>query len=161
MIFNKDFNELLSIFNDHEVKYLIVGGYAVAFHAQPRATKDLDILIKPDAENGGALYSALAEFGAPLAGITAEDLIQPGAFFRMGTAPLMVEIFPAISGVDFEAAWGRRVEVAIEDAGGQKACLLSESDLVASKIAAGRPQDLADIDAIRNKARALLTENES
>ena len=67
-----DFKELLSIFNAHGVKYLIVGGYAVSFHAQPRATKDIDLLIKPDDENAKAIYAALAKFGAPLEGLTAQ-----------------------------------------------------------------------------------------
>ena len=84
---NKDFDELLSIFNDYEIKYLIVGGYAVAVHAQPRATKDLDLLIQPDLENGKAVYAALAKFGAPLSGLTAEDFIEPGKFFRMAPLP--------------------------------------------------------------------------
>jgi hypothetical protein len=63
-MFNRDFNELLSIFNDYKVKYLVVGGYAVGFHAQPRATKDLDLFIEPDPDNGKAVYTALAKFGA-------------------------------------------------------------------------------------------------
>ena len=67
-----DFKELLSIFNDQKVKYLIVGGYAVSFYAQPRATKDIDLLIKPDADNGKAVYAALAKFGTPLEGLTAD-----------------------------------------------------------------------------------------
>ena len=79
-MFNQDFNELLSTFNDHEVKYLVVGGYAVGFHAQPRATNDLDLFIKPDPDNGKAVYSALAKFGAPVAGLTPDDFIKPGFF---------------------------------------------------------------------------------
>ena len=78
-----DFKELLSIFNAHSVKYLIVGGYAVSFHAQPRVTKDIDLLIKPDAENAKAVYAALARFGAPLEGLTPEDFSERGKFFRM------------------------------------------------------------------------------
>lgn len=78
-MFNKDFDELLSIFNAHKVKYLVVGGYAVAFHAQPRATKDLDLFIKPDPDNE-AILAALAEFGAPLEGLTPADFIQSDNF---------------------------------------------------------------------------------
>ena len=87
-----DFKELLSIFNDQRVKYLIVGGYAVSFHAQPRATKDIDLLIKPDADNGKAVYAALAKFGASLEGLTAADFIERAKFFRMGRVPVMVDI---------------------------------------------------------------------
>src|SRR5882724_12020658 len=103
----QDFKEHLSIFNDQKVKYLIVGGYAVSFHAQPRATKDIDLLIKPDAENAKAVYAALAKFGAPLEGLTAEDFNDRGKFFRMGREPIMVDILPEIDGVDFDLAWER------------------------------------------------------
>jgi len=72
-----DFKELLRAFNAHQVKYLIVGGYAVSFHAQPRATKDLDLLISPDIDNSRAVYAALAKFGAPLEGLSADDFTQP------------------------------------------------------------------------------------
>lgn len=87
-----DFKDLLSALNAHRVRYLVVGGYAVSFHAQPRATRDLDLLISATAENGRALFAALAAFGAPLQGVTAEDLIEPGSFFRMGSPPVMVDI---------------------------------------------------------------------
>jgi hypothetical protein len=72
----------LSILNAHRVKYLVIGAYAVAIHAQPRATKDLDILVKADAENAKAVFGALAEFGAPLQGLTPADFEEPGPFFR-------------------------------------------------------------------------------
>jgi hypothetical protein len=113
-MFNQDFNELLSIFNDHKVKYLVVGGYAVGFHSQPRATKDLDLFIKPDPDNGKAVYLALAKFGASVAGLTPDDFVKPGFFFRMGKAPLIVEILPEIKGVDFDSAWGKRVETMVD-----------------------------------------------
>src|ERR1700692_2046576 len=136
-----DFKELLSIFNAHSVKYLIVGGYAVSFHAQPRATKDIDLWIKPDAENAKALYAALARFGAPLEGLTAEDFNDRGKFFRMGREPVMVDILPEIDGVDFDHAWENRVESVIDAETGLKAFFISGPDLVAAKVAAGRPQD--------------------
>lgn len=100
----QDFKKLLSTLNDNGVQYLVVGGYAVSFHAQPRATKDLDILIKPVVGNATAFYAALAKFGAPLEGLTPDDFIERGKFFRMGTPPIMVDILPEISGVDFDAA---------------------------------------------------------
>lgn len=131
-----DFKDLLSALNAHRVRYLVVGGYAVSFHAQPRATRDLDLLISADAENGRAVYAALAQFGAPLEGLTARDLIEPGSFFRMGSPPVMVDILPRISGVDFEEAWQRRVEVAIDDK--LSAPFISREDLIAAKLAAGR-----------------------
>jgi hypothetical protein len=154
----EDFKELLSIFNAHSVKYLIVGGYAVSLYAQPRATKDIDLLIKPDAENANAVYTALAKFGAPLEGLTAEDFIDHGKFFRMGSEPVMVDLLPEIAGVDFDGAWERRVESVIDLKTGLKACFISRPDLVTAKLAAGRPQDLADVDALRTGSETGSTD---
>ena len=100
----EDLKELLSVFNAHGVRYLIVGGYAVSFHAQPRATKDLDLFIKADLENAQLAHKALASFGAPLSEISVEDLSNPRKFFRFGREPLAVDILPGIDGVDFEGA---------------------------------------------------------
>jgi hypothetical protein len=110
-----DYRELLSILNAYHVKYLVVGAYAVAIHAQPRATKDLDILVKADAENAKAVFSALAEFGAPMQGLTPADFEKPGPFFRMGREPVAVDILTSIPGVEFDAAWMRRVEGAFDE----------------------------------------------
>lgn len=153
-MFDHDLNELLSIFNDHKVKYLVVGGYAVGFHAQPRATKDLDIFIQAHADNAKAVYAALAQFGAPLTGLTADDFVQRGSFFRMGHAPLMIEILPDIKGIDFDSAWEKRVETAVDPDTGLKAFFISRDDLITAKLAAGRPQDLADVEAIRKAAES-------
>jgi uncharacterized nucleotidyltransferase DUF6036 len=144
---HQDFKELLSAFNAGRVKYLIVGGYAVSFHAQPRATKDLDILIGADAENSKAVYAALAKFGAPVEGLSAKDFAQPDNFFRMGTPPVMVDIMPRISGVEFEEAWRRRVDVRIDD--DLSVPFISREDLLVAKVSAGRAQDLIDVDALR------------
>jgi hypothetical protein len=144
-----DFKELLSALNAHHVKYLIVGAYAVSIYAQPRATKDMDILIKPDAENAKAVYAALAQFGAPLEGLTFADFAAPGSFFRMGREPVAVDILSEIPGVDFDAAWERRVEDVIDQATGTTANFLSCDDLIAAKLASGRRQDLADVEAIQ------------
>jgi hypothetical protein len=144
---NRDFKELLSALNEFEVRYLIVGGYAVSLHAQPRATKDLDILISPDTENSKAVYSALAKFGAPLAGFGPSDFAEPDNFFRMGTPPTMVDIMPRISGVQFEVAWQRRVNVVLE--GSLTVHFISRQDLLTAKMAAGRAQDLADVAALQ------------
>jgi hypothetical protein len=146
-----DFKDLLSAFNAANVRYLIVGGYAVSLHAQPRATKDLDILISTDAENSKAVYIALTKFGAPVDGLSAKDFAEPDNFFRMGTPPVMVDILPKISGVEFENAWPRRVTVAIDDA--LMVSFISRDDLLAAKIAAGRAQDLADVVALRESAK--------
>ncbi|MFZ3328693.1 MAG: DUF6036 family nucleotidyltransferase [Methylocella sp.] len=138
----------MSILNDSKVRYLVVGGYAVSFHAQPRATMDLDILIKPDAGNAAAVYTALTKFGAPLEGLGPDNFIERGKFFRMGTPPVMVDILPEIA----DGAWRRRVEVTIDVETGLRAQFISGADLIAAKLAAGRPQDHADVTAL-NKAK--------
>jgi hypothetical protein len=148
---HQDFRELLSAFNAGQVRYLIVGGYAVSFHAQPRATKDLDILIGADAENSKAVYAALAKFGAPIEGLSARDFAEPDNFFRMGTPPVMVDIMPKITGVEFEEAWSRRVDVQIDD--DLSVPFISRQDLLIAKLAAGRAQDLIDVDALRESSR--------
>jgi len=147
-----DFKELLSVLNAHRVKYLVVGAYAVSIYAQPRATKDLDILLKADPENAQAVFAALAQFGAPLQGLTPADFAQKGPFLRMGLPPGEVDLLTEMPGVEFEAAWERRVEALADPATGLKANFISRDDLIAAKLASGRLQDLADADAIRKAA---------
>ncbi|MGH7116654.1 MAG: DUF6036 family nucleotidyltransferase, partial [Stellaceae bacterium] len=146
---NQDYKDLLSVFQSHGVRYLIVGGYAVIYHAQPRFTKDLDLFIQADPANARAAYAALAEFGAVLQGLLPEDLADPNSFFRFGREPKGFDIHPSIPGVHFDAAWEKRVETVIDPATGLKANFISANDLIAAKLAAGRPQDIADVDAIR------------
>ena len=144
-----DFKDLLSVLNAHKVKYLVVGGQAVIHHAQPRTTKDLDILIQPAPKNGEAIFRALQEFGAPLGKLTAADFIEKGTFFTMGVPPVAIDILPEIKGVTFAAAWKNRKKVVVDPAIGLSAHFISRADLIAAKLAAGRPQDLADVDALR------------
>src|SRR5271165_3419149 len=129
----QDYKDLLSAFHAHGVKYLIVGSYAVIFHAQPRFTKDLDLFIKADATNARATHAALSEFGAALQGIRPEDFAERGSFFRFGRDPHGFDILPDIPGVDFDAAWERRVEGVLEPDSGTKAFFISRDDLIAAK----------------------------
>ena len=145
----QDYKDLLSAFHAHGVKYLIVGGYAVIFHAQPRFTKDIDLFIKADLANGQAVYAALASFGAPLTGIRPEDFAEPGCFFRFGRDPRGFDILPHLTGVEFDAAWDRRVEGLLDQATGLTVPFISKEDLISAKLASGRPQDLADADAVQ------------
>jgi len=145
----QDFKDLLSAFHVRNVKYLIVGEYAVSFHGQPRATKDIDLFIKADPENAKAAYAALASFGAPLDGITELDLADPRQFIRFGREPVAIDILPGIDGVDFDAAWERRVEATIDPATKLTGIFICKEDLIASKLAAGRTRDLADVEEIR------------
>jgi hypothetical protein len=148
----EDFKDLLSAFHAHSVKYLIVGGYAVSFHSQPRATRDIDRLFKADPTNARAVYEALTAFGAPLADITADDLTDPRQFVRFGREPVAIDILPGIDGVDFDAAWERRIEGIIDPQSGLTGFFISRDDLITSKLAAGRLRDLADVEDIRESA---------
>jgi len=145
MFVNSDFSDLLRIFNDHNVKYMVIGGYAVVQYAEPRFTKDLDVLISTDIANADAVYKALREFGAPLTGLTPKDFSEEGFFFQMGVPPIRVDVLMGIPGVKFDECWDRRMEV---DFDGLKVIFISKQDLVASKRAAGRPQDLIDADLL-------------
>jgi hypothetical protein len=150
----QDYKDLLSAFQSHGVKYLVVGGFAVIYHSQPRFTKDMDLFIQAAPENAQATYAALADFGAPLKDITWEDFTDRNNFFRFGRDPKGFDILPSIPGVDFDDAWERRVETVIDTASGFKASFISAEDLIASKLASGRPQDIADADAIRKAAES-------
>ena len=144
-----DFCDLLSAFRAVGVKYLIIGGWAVSVHAQPRATLDMDIFVSPDKGNLEAVYKALIQFGAPLKNTDKNQFLEPGAYFRFGAPPNQVDIFPGIPGVEFEACWSKRVEVPLDCEGPLSANVISADDLIAAKIASGREQDLADVQAIR------------
>jgi hypothetical protein len=151
----QDYKDLLSAFHAHGVKYLVVGAYAVIFHAQPRFTKDLDLFIKADPANAQATYDALAEFGAPLQGILPEDFTDRASFFRFGREPHGFDILPDLPGLDFDAVWERRIDGLIDPETGLKANFISRDDLIAAKLASGRLQDLADVEAIRKAAESL------
>ena len=155
---HSDYRELLSALNGCNVKHLVVGAYAVGVYAQPRATKDLDILVKADVENARALFAALAKFRVPLQGLTFADLATPGPFFRMGHEPVGVDILTEIPGVDFDAAWEQWVEGVIDAKTGFKAFFISKDDLIAGKIASGRIRDLADVEDIRKAAESQRPE---
>ena len=150
----QDYKDLLSAFHAHGVKYLVVGGFAVIYHSQPRFTKDMDLFIQANAANAKTTYAALAAFGAPLQGIRPDDFTDRNSFFRFGRDPKGFDILPSIPGVDFDAAWERRVEIVIDPATGLKANFISADDLIASKLASGRPRDLADVDELRKAAES-------
>jgi hypothetical protein len=141
MLTSPDFKELLNILEKHKVRYLVVGGYAVMKYTEPRFTKDLDIWVCTDKENSEAIYAALKEFGAPLKNLTAADFAQEGYFYQMGNPPLRLDVMMSIPGVTFETAWKNREEVQLE---GLAIPFISKSDLIKSKEAGGRPQDLID-----------------
>ncbi len=146
MLTNSDFRELLNLFKKHEIRYLVVGGYAVMKYSEPRFTKDLDVWIATDPENAHSVYVALKEFGAPLANLTADDFTQKDYFYQMGRPPLRVDIMMSIPGVEFEEAWKNREVVELA---GLRIPFISRSDLIQAKEASGRPQDKIDVEMLK------------
>lgn len=102
MFVNSDYTDLLNLFNANGVRYLVIGGYVVVQYAEPRFTKDLDLWISTDSANAQAVFTALRDFGAPLAGMTERDFAKEGYFYQMGVPPVRVGILMGIPGVDFE-----------------------------------------------------------
>ncbi len=142
---NSDFKDLLRIFNACRVKYLIIGGYAVIKYTEPRYTKDLDIWVDTERANAKAVFEALRDFGAPLTDMTEDDFAHEGYFYQMGMPPVRVDILMSVSGLEFAEAWGNRVETDID---GIIVPFISKSDLIQSKLTAGRPQDLIDAESL-------------
>lgn len=139
---NPDFRDLLAAFNAHGVEFLVVGAHALAAHGLVRATKDLDVWVRPDAGNAERVIAALVEFGAPLHDLTVDDLSRPGLIFQIGVEPIRIDVITSIDGVTFEAAWPHRLEAKFAD---QSAPILSREDMITNKRAAGRDQDLLDV----------------
>ncbi len=143
---NSDFNDLLKLMDQFQVRFLVVGGYAVIRHTEPRFTKDLDLWIEATAENAERCFRALAAFGAPLTGLAPLDFTQRGYIYQMGVPPFRVDVLMSLGVLDFDAAWKRR-DVQVID--GLSIPFLSKADLIESKLAAGRPQDLLDVEQLR------------
>jgi hypothetical protein len=142
---NPDFSDLLAEFNALGVEYLVVGAHALAAHGVVRATKDLDVWVNPTPDNASRVLRAITAFGAPLHDLTQADLATPGIVFQIGVAPIRVDIVTSIDGVSFADAWRARLSTRFA---GLEAAVLSRRDLIANKKAAGRLQDLADVEQL-------------
>lgn len=143
---SSDFIDLLRLFGAHEVRYLVVGGYAVSHHAQPRFTKDLDLWIEPSPENASRVAAALREFGIPLIEVTEADFAQDGLQFAVGMPPSQLDFLTTIPGLDFVACWPARNIVELEKI---PVPYLSKGDLIIAKKTSGRAQDLADLEELQ------------
>ena len=147
---NSDFRDLLRTFNEAGVRYLVVGGYAFAEHVEPRYTKDLDVWIDRSEENADRVLSALRNFGAPLRGLSKDDLTSPGTFYQIGLPPNRIDIISQLEEMDFGACWERRKSVTL---GELYVDFISLDDLIENKERTARPHDLADAEHLRT-ARA-------
>jgi hypothetical protein len=152
---DKHLKELLSAFDEHSVRYVVVGGYAIAVHAQPRATKNLDLFIDPTPKNEKAVYAALAAYGASLGDVTPEDFEKPDSILRLGVPPICVDILQSIDGVEFDSVWQASSEYTVD---GFRARYISVEHLITNKLASGRPQDLADV---RQAQAAKMSKSDS
>lgn len=143
---NSDFRDLLRCFAEAEVRYLIVGGYAVIFHAEPRFTADLDLWIDPTMDNAQRVMRAFGRFGLPLmGGIEPEDFARPGTQYMVGAAPCAIDFLTTVPGLEFPACWERRVRV---DDDGLIVNYLSRADLVLAKRTANRRRDWMDLELL-------------
>ncbi len=145
MDLTRDFRDLLQAFIDHEVRFLVVGAYALAIHGHPRATGDLDLWVDPTAENAAHAYAALADFGAPLHDLTRQDLATPGTVFQIGLPPLRIDILTRLTALEFGPSWDRRFAGDFE---GVPVPVLGREDFLANKRALGRTRDLADAERL-------------
>lgn len=146
MVLNPDFKEFLQSLNDNEVRYLVIGGYAVALHGYPRYTKDLDIWIGPGKVNAKRLVHSLEQFGFASLGLEVADFLEPATVVQLGRPPNRIDLLTALSGVDFESCYELRVEVQVDDI---EVSFIDLDSLKKNKKASGRLQDLADLDNLQ------------
>ncbi|MEK7952928.1 DUF6036 family nucleotidyltransferase [Luteolibacter soli] len=138
-----DFKELIALFLSHEVRFLVVGAYALGVHGRPRNTGDIDLWIEMSIENANRTVSALHEFFGPMPEIRVENFLSADRMSQFGVEPMRVDVLNSITGVEFDAAYERR---AVIDYSGLRIPFLSLTDLRANKLAAGRHKDLADLE---------------
>ena len=142
---NEDYKEMLQCFAEEDVKYPLVGAYALAAHGYPRATMDIDLCVQPSPENAEAVLRALRQFGAPMHGLTLADLLKDDAVFQIGVAPRRIVVITGASGLRFDEAFQHSTPIAIE---GLHIRIPSINDLIRNKRASGRTKDLADAEAL-------------
>lgn len=140
---NKDFREFIASLNSNEVKYLVLGGYAIAFHGHPRYTKDLDIWLELSEENAANTMKALEDFGFAGLGISNEDLLTSGMVVQLGYPPNRIDLINSPDGVDFAECYPVRTEIEID---GLTISVIDLENLKKNKKASGRLQDLADLE---------------
>ena len=145
MILNRDFKEFIGSLNASGVRYLVIGGYAVAFHGRPRYTKDLDVWIEVSEDNAYRITQALKAFGFGGLELTVQDFLKPGEIIQLGRPPHRIDLLTFADGVDFADCYAARVDADID---GVRMCFIDLERLKQNKRASGRPQDLADLDLL-------------
>lgn len=151
---NDDYKEMLQCLSEEDVKFLLVGAYALAVHGFPRATKDIDFFVWATPQNAANLIRALAKFGAPMDGISESDFSSEGVIFQIGNSPRRIDIITTIDGIKFDQAYANRKTFEVE---GLQVPVISLEDLIANKRASGRKQDLADVEKLESQLKGKRT----
>jgi len=141
----KDYEELLKLFNMNKVKYCIIGAYAVALYARPRYTKDIDILVDPDIKNARRIIKSLNEFGFKALGLEKEDFAQENKIIQLGYEPVRIDILTSVQGLTFNEIWKNKKKSCY---GKQKAYFIGKNELIKSKKISGRKLDKVDLDIL-------------
>lgn len=147
MQLSPDFRELLECFDRHDVRYLVVGGWALAAHGVPRLTKDLDLWVWPDAGNADAVVHALDDFGFADLGLAQSDFVEPDVVVQLGYPPNRVDLLTTPSGVEFDECWDERLTIALD---GLQVPFIGLEGLKANKRATGRAQDVVDVQSLES-----------
>jgi predicted nucleotidyltransferase len=142
---SQDFKEFIELLNKHEVRYMVIGGYAVALHGHPRYTNDLDIWIEMEVANAKRLMNALSDFSFGSVGLSQNDFVTPDQVIQLGYPPNRIDLVTTPDGVDFEICYQSKVEVSIS---GIKVNFIDLENLKINKKASGRLQDLADLESL-------------
>jgi hypothetical protein len=145
MRIEKDFKEFIELLNKNRVKYLVVGGYAFAFYAKPRFTKDIDFFVEISDRNAENIIKTLIDFGFKRTDIRKEYFLEPGKIIQLGFPPVRIDIITSISGVEFKDAWENRKK---GEYGDVPCYFISKEDLMKNKKASARSQDIADLELL-------------
>jgi len=142
----KDYEEFLKLLNKNKIKYCIVGAYAIGFHARPRYTKDMEILIEASKTNARKIIQTLDEFGFGGLGLSEEDFLKEGLIIQLGYEPVRIDLLTSISGCSFQEIWDHKK---FGDYGDEKVIFIGKAELIKSKKAAHRKQDEADLELLQ------------
>jgi len=148
MEIQKDFKEFFALFNAHKVEYVIVGGYALAFHGVPRYTGDIDILVYAEKDNGKRVFAAISEFGFAELDLSVDDFSSPDRVLQLGVPPVRIDILTSLTGITWQEASSGSLGLNYD---GIPVQVIGREALLANKRATGRAQDLADIEALENQ----------
>ena len=143
---NKDFREFIQLLNENKVKYLVIGGYAVAFHGYPRYTKDLDFWIWANPDNADRLLKTIKDFGLGSMNLSKEDLLDLDNVIQIGYEPNRIDVIIDLEGLDFESCYGRRIDSTMDDI---NVPFIGLEDLIKNKLTTGRMQDKVDANKLK------------